>query len=392
MEGRSLSELLGPRTPTGRASACRAAPSSRPPAPAAAPRTRPGRSSAWSADRSRAARVPDRAARRPRPRRRRRRSGARRRVLFADLSGYTAVAERMDPEAVKALVDRTLRRLGERDRALRRLDRQVHRRQRDGGLRRAGRPRGRPRAGGPGRPRDAGGDGGDRTGRAARRTASSFSLRVGINSGEVLAGRDGRPLHGDGRRRQRRRAPAGRGAARTASPSASRPTGATREAIAYERLEPLSLKGKEEPVPAWEATGALAEPRRAAVRRASTPLVGREEEAGLLRLAGRPRPARGPPPPGHRHRPGRRRQVEAAPRADDQRSPSRDEPPTIRRGQLPALRVRHRLLGAGGGPQRRVRDPRHRRRLSGLGEARRGVERADRASAATSEPASGTPR
>ena len=34
-------------------------------------------------------------------------------VLFADLSGYTAVAERMDPEAVKSLVDRSLRRLGE---------------------------------------------------------------------------------------------------------------------------------------------------------------------------------------------------------------------------------------------------------------------------------------
>ena len=34
-------------------------------------------------------------------------------VLFADLSGYTAAAERMDPEAVTALVDRTLRRLGE---------------------------------------------------------------------------------------------------------------------------------------------------------------------------------------------------------------------------------------------------------------------------------------
>ena len=34
-------------------------------------------------------------------------------VLFADLSGYTAVAERMDPEAVKALVDRSLRRLGD---------------------------------------------------------------------------------------------------------------------------------------------------------------------------------------------------------------------------------------------------------------------------------------
>src|SRR5262245_30790447 len=33
-------------------------------------------------------------------------------VLFADLSGYTAAAERMDPEAVKAMVDKTLRRLG----------------------------------------------------------------------------------------------------------------------------------------------------------------------------------------------------------------------------------------------------------------------------------------
>ena len=34
-------------------------------------------------------------------------------ILFADLSGYTAAAERMDPEAVKALVDRTLRLLGD---------------------------------------------------------------------------------------------------------------------------------------------------------------------------------------------------------------------------------------------------------------------------------------
>src|SRR5688500_16804314 len=34
-------------------------------------------------------------------------------VLFADLSGYTAVVERMDPEAAKALVDRALMRLGQ---------------------------------------------------------------------------------------------------------------------------------------------------------------------------------------------------------------------------------------------------------------------------------------
>jgi adenylate cyclase len=34
-------------------------------------------------------------------------------VLFADLSGYTAAAEQMDHEAVKAMVDRILRRLGQ---------------------------------------------------------------------------------------------------------------------------------------------------------------------------------------------------------------------------------------------------------------------------------------
>src|SRR5918997_2332953 len=34
-------------------------------------------------------------------------------VLFADLSGYTAFAERMDPEEVKSLVNRALMRLGQ---------------------------------------------------------------------------------------------------------------------------------------------------------------------------------------------------------------------------------------------------------------------------------------
>jgi class 3 adenylate cyclase len=34
-------------------------------------------------------------------------------VLFADLSGYTAASERVDPERMKSLIDRALRRLGE---------------------------------------------------------------------------------------------------------------------------------------------------------------------------------------------------------------------------------------------------------------------------------------
>ena len=107
-------------------------------------------------------------------------------VLFADLSGYTAVAERMDPEAVKALVDRALMRLG-------------HEVERHGGtvdkyigdnvmahLRRPGRARGRRRARGPRRARPC------RT-RWTRSTRACpdgvhFDLRVGMNTGEVLAG------------------------------------------------------------------------------------------------------------------------------------------------------------------------------------------------------------
>ena len=73
---------------------------------------------------------------------------ARTTVLFADVSGSTAVAERMDPEAVKALVDRAAMRLGQEVTAPRRNRRQVHRRQRDGDVRSARGARGRRRAGG----------------------------------------------------------------------------------------------------------------------------------------------------------------------------------------------------------------------------------------------------
>ena len=94
-------------------------------------------------------------------------------------------------------------------RRVRRICRQVHRRQRDGDLRRPGRARRRCRAGGARRARDAGGDGRDQ--RAARpQHGVTFELCVGINTGEVLAGERRRQLHGDRRQRQRRRPPASR--------------------------------------------------------------------------------------------------------------------------------------------------------------------------------------
>src|SRR5215210_7281083 len=57
----------------------------------------------------------------------------------------------------------------------------------------------------------------------------------------------------------------------------------TDAAVSYEALEPLTLKGKAEPVPAWEAVGLIAEHsvRRVAPARES-PLVGRQQELTTL--------------------------------------------------------------------------------------------------------------
>ncbi len=200
-------------------------------------------------------------------------------VLFADLSGYTAAAEQMDPEAVKAMVDRTLRRLAEE---IERFGGSVDKFIGDNVMGVFGAP-------------VAHEDDPERAVRAGlgmqaamedvnqlstQSGGPSFSLRVGINSGEVMAGAvgDRYTVMGDVVNVAARLQAAGRPGAVTVGESTYR---ASREAIAYDRLDPLALKGKEETVPAWEATATLTEPRRGALR-AQTPLIGREEEAGLL--------------------------------------------------------------------------------------------------------------
>jgi predicted ATPase/class 3 adenylate cyclase len=192
-------------------------------------------------------------------------------VLFADISGYTAAAERMDPEAVKALVDRTLRRLGEEvERFGGTIDKFIG----DNVMGVFGAP-------------VAHEDDPERAVRAglAMQAAmegneAGFSLRVGINSGEVMAGRvgDRYTVMGDVVNVAARLEAAGRPGKVTVGGTTYR---ASREAISYERLDPLTLKGKEEPVPAWEATGTLGAPRRGGLR-SETPLIGREDEARLL--------------------------------------------------------------------------------------------------------------
>ena len=116
-------------------------------------------------------------------------------VLFADLSGYTAVAERMDPEALKSMVDRALRRLGEE---VTRFGGTVDKYIGDNVMAVFGAP-------------VAHEDDPERAVRAGlamqaamdeineRIPGVDFALRVGINSGEVLAGKvgDGYTVIGD---------------------------------------------------------------------------------------------------------------------------------------------------------------------------------------------------
>src|SRR5829696_891456 len=200
-------------------------------------------------------------------------------ILFADLSGYTAAAERMDPEAVKALVDRTLRRLGEE---IERFGGSIDKFIGDNVMGVFGAPTSHEddpeRAVRAGLAMQGAMDGANRE--SQEKYGVEFSLRVGINSGEVMAGAvgDRYTVMGDPVNVAARLQAAGRPDSVTVGESTYR---ATSEAISYERLEPLNLKGKEEPVPAWEATGVLSEPRRGAGR-AQTPLIGREEETGLL--------------------------------------------------------------------------------------------------------------
>jgi len=200
-------------------------------------------------------------------------------VLFADLSGYTAVAEHRDPEAVKALVDRALMRLGEE---VVRYGGTVDKYIGDNVMAIFGAP-------------VAHEDDAERAVRAGLGMQAAmdevneglparvhFDLRVGVNSGEVLAGAVGEAytVIGDTVNVAARLQSAARPGSVTVGERTMR---ATRGAVRYEALEPLALKGRSEPVPAWEALAVTAEHavRRAAPARES-PLVGRAHELSTL--------------------------------------------------------------------------------------------------------------
>ncbi len=204
-------------------------------------------------------------------------------VLFADLSGYTAVAEKLDPESVKRLLERILGRLGDE---VAQFGGHVDKFIGDNVMAIFGAP-------------IAHGDDSERAVRAglgmqeamseinaplAQQHGVTFELCVGINTGEALAGRVGGDytVIGDSVNVAARLQAAARPGSVTVGERTYR---ATCEVIEYAALEePLRLKGKAEPVPAWEALGIGQSAAAPASARQPTraPLVGRAAELAQL--------------------------------------------------------------------------------------------------------------
>lgn len=198
-------------------------------------------------------------------------------VLFADLSGFTSVSERMDPEDVRALVDRCMAMMGE---VVVRYGGFVERVIGDELLALFGAP-------------VAHEDDPERAVRAALELqrcavehAAEFGglpLRIGLNTGEVMFA----PVGPEGARHLTVMGDVANTASRlqTAAPPGGILVGeetyrATVRAVRYQPVEPFRAKGKEAPVAAWRPLDAPAPP---SVRPLSAaPMVGRDAEFDVL--------------------------------------------------------------------------------------------------------------
>jgi len=198
-------------------------------------------------------------------------------VLFADLVGFTALSEALDPEQVKALVDRCFERLAQDIEAFGgRVDKVVG----DAIVALFGAP-------------VAHEDDAERAVRAGLRMQETIDgvaaevghpvrMRVGINTGEVLVGsvRAGREYTAMGdvvNTASRLQAAAEPGTVLVGPDTRA----ATRDAVEYADVDPVLAKGKRLPVAASIAVRAVAPPGQR-LRRSRAPMVGRETELSLL--------------------------------------------------------------------------------------------------------------
>ena len=195
-------------------------------------------------------------------------------VLFADLVGFTARSESLDPEDVEAILRPYHARLREE---LEQRGGTVEKFVGDAVMAVFGAP-------------TAHEDDPERAVRAALAIRDSIvedgtlEVRIGVNTGEALVNIDARPDHGEGM-------VAGDVVNTAARLQSAAPTNgilvgesthrATAHMIDYREHAAIDAKGKAEPVPVWEVDQARA---RAGVelRAPTTPLVGRERERELL--------------------------------------------------------------------------------------------------------------
>jgi len=198
-------------------------------------------------------------------------------VLFGDLVGFTALSETLDPEQVKALVDRCFERLAQDIEAFGgRVDKVVG----DGIVALFGAP-------------IAHEDDAERAVRAGLRMQETIAgvaaevghqvqMRIGVNTGEVLVGavRAGREYTamGDVVNTASRLQEAAEPGTVLVGPETR---AATRDAFEFADIDPVLAKGKRLPVEASVAVRPIAPPGQR-VRRSRAPMVGRETELALL--------------------------------------------------------------------------------------------------------------
>ncbi|MBI4199959.1 MAG: AAA family ATPase [Chloroflexi bacterium] len=210
-------------------------------------------------------------------------------VLFADIVGSTAFAEKMDPEEWREVVTGVHQHVSE---AIYRYEGTIAQLLGDGVLAFFGAPL-------------AHEDDAERAvcaaldiqaamgsyGRelAGRKSVGHLQMRVGVNSGLVVVGSIGNDLHmeylaiGDTVNLAARLQTAAEPGAVLISASTARQV---KHAYELESRGPLELKGKAEPVPAFQVVGRKAVPEQArGIEGLRAPLIGRDREMGLLRGA-----------------------------------------------------------------------------------------------------------
>src|SRR6266545_2261642 len=204
-------------------------------------------------------------------------------VLFGDLSDFTAWAEDLDPERVGAVIDRVMAALAG---AVKTFGGHVDKLTGDGIMAVFGAP-------------VAHEDDAERAVRAAlsmqravrrvlddeRGGGAPLGLRVGLNTGEVVAGVQAAleyTVIGDTVNTAARLADA---AAIGGVYAGERTSVATRHLASWRHLRPLRLKGKRDPVEAYELLGLLDAPGTRSGLGDEAPFVGRETE--LARVASR---------------------------------------------------------------------------------------------------------